>query len=385
MKPIYLDYAATSPLRPEVREAMEPFLSDGFGNPASVHRWGRDAGRALEDAREEVGESLGVPPAEVFFVRGGTEGDNLAVLGRIRSRLRAGAPAHLVISSIEHSAVREAAAQAGREGARVDTIPVDARGMPDWEVLEAALESGADLVSVMWVNNETGLVLPIEEVGERCRHYGVPFHTDAVQALGRMAVDLKSFPAELATFSAHKVGGPKSVGVLVAREGVELEPLHFGGGQEGGLRPGTPDVAGAVGAARAVRLAVDEGSSRDHVRRLRDLLEEGLRSRIPDLRIHGGEGPRAPHISNLGFPGVDASTLIVSLDLNGVAVSRGSACASGTEGASPVLRALYGPEALDYAPVRFSLSPATPEEEVREAVTRTVETLERVRAMEVGA
>ncbi len=386
MDPIYLDHAATTPLRPEAREAMAPYLDREWGNPSSVHRWGRSARNAVEEARERVAEALGVSATEVFFVRGGTEADNLAFLGRTRSARAGGNGVRAALTTVEHSALREAAAQAEREGAQVYRLSVSPGGEVDLEALDRFLGEGGAVVSVMWVNNETGLRLPVEQVAQRCRAHGVPFHTDAVQALGRVPVELASVPWDLVTFSAHKVGGPKGAAVLLARDVESLAPLHYGGGQEHGLRPGTEDVAGAVGLARAVGLAVEEREAEEaRLTRLRESLEAGLRARIRNLRVHGEEGIRAPHLLNVGVPGLDAAALVMSLDLAGVAASQGSACRSGSSTGSPVLEALYGEEVEGVATLRLSLGWTTGPEQVEEAVRRIASTVEKLLEMEAAS
>jgi len=377
--PVYLDHAATTPLRPEVRAAMEPYLSERFGNPSSTHVFGREARRALEDARGRLAEALGVAPDEIVFTRGGTEANNLALLGRLRAAEQEGEVPAAVVSAVEHPAVLQAAAAAEAKGARVERLSVRPDGSVDLEALDASLSRGAAVVSVMWVNNEVGTVLPVVEVGRRCREAGVPFHTDAVQAVGKVPVRPGEASADLLTVAGHKIYGPRAMGALVVRRGVELVPLLFGGGQEGGLRPGTPDVAGAVGLAEAVVLAVAEQEA--EARRLaglRDRLEASLREGIPDLVVRGAEGPRAPHILNVGIGGVEGDVLLSALDLEGIAASGGSACASGAGGGSHVLEALYGP-GTEGAALRFSLGRLSGPEEVERAAEVTVRVVRHLR------
>ncbi len=362
---------------------MEPHLAENFGNPSSLHRWGRAARNSIETAREGIADLLGVDAGEVFFVRGGTEADNLAVLGRARPGLRIGDRTRIVVSAIEHSAVREAALQAEREGAEVHHVGVDPEAGLDLAHLDALLDEQPALVSIMWVNNEIGAVLPVAEVGARCRAAGVPYHTDAVQALGRVPVHLADSPVDLVTFSGHKLGGPKGTGVLVLRSGIKLDPLHYGGGQEDGIRPGTQDVAGAVGVWTAFRLALGERESEaQRLESLRDSLAEGLSRHLPDLRVHGAGLERAPHILNVGVRDVDGATLMMALDLQGVAVSQGSACSSGASRRSHVLEALYGEQAEAATPIRFSLGLGTDEPEIEEAVRRTVAAVEKINMLE---
>jgi cysteine desulfurase len=378
---IYLDHAATTPLRGEVRSVMEPFLGERFGNPSSVHRWGRRASAALEEARTRIADALGARPGEIRFVRGGTEGANLAVLGRVLSALGPGLRPGVVASAVEHRAVLETLETVRRLGGEGHLLPLDPRGVPDPGSLEAALASGPAVLSLMLVNNETGIIHPVPSVAGSCRAARVVVHTDAVQAVGRIPVDLRELPVDLLTLSGHKLGGPGGTGVLAIREGVPLEPWLRGGGQEGGIRPGTEDVVGAVGLAEAVVLAVAEQDA--EARRLEGLraeLESRLREVIPDLRVHGEDAPRAPHILHLGIPGVDPHLLVPALDLEGVGASRGSACSSGASRTSHVLEALYGPMyAAEVAPLRLSLGRTTTAAEVAEAGERVAGVVSRLR------
>jgi cysteine desulfurase len=383
MDPIYLDHAATTPVRAEVREAMAPFLDRAFGNPSSLHRWGREAAAALAEARATCAAVLGARVSEILFVRGGTESDNLAVRGRA-ARLRAeGRIPTVVVSAVEHAAVLGAAREATARGAgRLETLPVAEDGAVDLDRLDRALASAPAVVSLMWVNNETGMLLPVREVAEPCRAAGATFHTDAVQALGKVPVRVDALPVDLLTATAHKLGGPKGTGLLFCREGTWLSPLLYGGGQERALRPGTEDVAGAVGMATALRLAAAElVEEAPRLETLRDRLEGGLTRRIPGLRVNAGRAPRAPHISSVAIPGVDGETLLAALDLEGLAASGGAACHSGASAGSHVIAALYGDED-PYATVRFSLGAGIALNGVERAASITAAVVERLRAVE---
>jgi cysteine desulfurase len=378
MQPIYLDYAATTPMRREVREAMRPYFDDRFGNASSVHRWGRAARSGLEDARARVAAVLGASPAEIIFTRGGTEADNLAVLGR--SRAERGAP--VVCSAIEHKAVLATAHAAEAEGNPLRVIPCDGSGVISVDAVDESLRSRPAVVSVMWVNNEIGTIQPIAEIAERCTSAGVPFHSDAVQALGKVSVRVDEVPLAMASISAHKIGGPKGVGALFVRRGTALEPLIHGGGHERGLRAGTEDVAGAVGLALAAELAVQEREElADRLRGMRDRLEEGLRSRVPDVVINGEDAERAAHISNLSIAGVANETLLLTLDLEGFAVSSGSACSSGAVTPSHVLTALGVPEELAGPSVRFSLGRQTTDSEIDQLLMLFPPLMARLRSL----
>ena len=379
MDPIYLDYAATTPVRDEVREAMEPFLWKAFGNPSSTHRWGREAQAGLEEARSRVASCLGVQRREILFVRGGTESDNLAVLGRAEARHRDGGCPHVVTSAIEHKAVLEAAYAVRSMGGRCTVLPVDRGGRVRSDALEAALADDPCLLSLIWVNNEVGTVQPLHDIVPLARARGVPVHPDAVQAVGKVPLDLSAVEVDYLSMSGHKFYGPKSTGVLFVRSGSPLSARLHGGGQEAGLRPGTQDVAGAVGLARALELALEEQAEFARTRKpLRDRLEAHLLAALPGLRVHGAEGDRAPHILNVGVPGLGPELLHISLDLEGLAVSGGSACQSGSNDGSHVVQALMGDEAFPAA-VRFSLGRTTTRDEVDRAAEITVRVVQRLR------
>ncbi len=385
MSSIYLDHAATTPIRSEVREGMIAILDGDFGNPSSAHGWGRRASARLEDARERVAEAIGADRSEIYFVRGGTESDNMAILGHAEAVRRQGGTPFAVVSAIEHKAVLCAAAEVEARGGRWTTVPVYADGTLDLDALDTALADGASIVSVMTVNNEVGIHLPIEAVMERTRAHGAVFHTDAVQALGKVPVSVEDLPIDLLSLTGHKIYGAKGTGVLFVRRGVDLTPLIFGGGQERALRPGTEDVAGAVGMSIAVDLAVQEQESEaDRIRGLRDLLQTRLESGIAGLRVHGNVPNRAPHILNVGIPNVDPEALLAGLDLEGIAASAGSACDSGAQTASHVLEALYG-RLEGVAALRFSPGHATTEDDVIHAAEATLRVVERIGSVEARA
>lgn len=380
MVPVYLDYAATTPMRAEVREAMAPYFGGVFGNPSSTHRWGREAGAALAEARSDCAEVLGARFSEIHFVRGGTESDNLALGGRVAHLRAEGHTPTVVVSTIEHKAVLDAAKHLTARGAgRLVMVAVAPDGAFDFDALEHALAVSPAVVSTMWVNNETGLILPVPEIAARTARAGATFHTDAVQAMGKVPVRVDQVPVDLLTATGHKIYGPKGTGLLFVREGTGLLPTLHGGSQERSLRPGTEDVAGAVGLATALRLAVAERE--EEVARLgslRDELERRFRSSIPDLRINADGAPRAPHVSSLALGGLDGPSLLMSLDLEGVAASGGSACQSGSTGGSHVIAALYG-QSDPKATVRFSLGRGTTASEVEQAAAVTAAVVARLR------
>lgn len=381
MEPIYLDHAATTPVRPEVREAMMPLLMENYGNASSVHRWGRDAKVKLEEARARVAAVLGARPTEIVFTRGGTEADNLAVLGRSR-KVRGGGVA---CSAIEHKAVLMTARAAEAEGAPLHVLPVDSDGVVDLAALDAILDASLAVVSVMWANNEVGAIQPVEEIASRCREAGVVFHTDAVQAFGKLPVRVDEVPVSLLSVSAHKVGGPKGVGALFVRKGTEIEPLVYGGGHERGIRAGTEDVAGAVGFAIAAELAAREREKEvARLGALRDRLQAGLLERVPELRVNAVGAERIPTVLNISVPGANDEMLLVMLDLEGIAASSGSACSSGGVTPSHVLTSMGLPPDIAGPSVRLSLGHETTDADIDGVLNIFPPLMERLRSMSVA-
>lgn len=380
----YLDHAATSPLRREAWEAMAGVVERGCYNPASVHAFGRRAHRCLEEAREELAGILGAERRCIVFTGGGTHSDNLAVLGFVRAH-RDERP-RLLVSEVEHKAVLEPARRAGsREEAELHMIPVDATGTVELAALEETLARDPvrpTLVSVMWANNEVGTVQPVAEVCEAAHRHGALFHTDAVQGFGKLPVSVERVPADLLTVTAHKIGGPVGIGALYLRDGMELEPLIYGGAQERALWPGTQNPAAAAGFAAAARLAgaeLEESAVRWMA--LRDGLAVRLREAIPDIAVHAeSAAERMPNLLSVGLPGCDQASLLVALDLTGVAVSGGSACSSGAVVGSHVLRAMGVAETEEeYAAVRFSFGHGTSEAEVERAAVALQRAAARLR------
>jgi len=359
---------------------MLPILQEEFGNPSSVHTWGRRASARLEEARERVADALGARRGEIYFVRGGTESDNLAVLGRTAAVRAQGGSDHVVVTAIEHRAVLEASAMVAERGGRRTVLSVQPDGTVDLDALEQALKNRPAVVSVMTVNNEVGIHLPVEQLAERTRASGTTLHTDAVQAIGKVPVRVDTVPFDLLSLTGHKIYGAKGTGVLFVREGVEVSPLIFGGGQEHALRPGTEDVAGAVGMSIAVDLAVREREiEAPRLGALRDDLQVRLTSGLGDLRVHGEMARRAPHILNVGIPDVDPELLLAGLDMEGIGASAGSACESGGKGGSHVLEALYG--AMDgMAALRFSVGRSTTEDDVVRVAEVTLSIVANVRS-----
>ena len=353
-EPVYLDHAATTPVREEVFAAMQPFFGPRFGNPSSMHRWGRDARTALDEARERVGRCLGATPDEIVFTSCGTEADNMALIGVWRARRADGRPA-AVSTPIEHKAVLGAVHEIAHEGGEERLVVVDSSGRVDAASFDQLVREDTAVCSVMWVNNEIGTVQDVHVLAERARSRGVVFHSDAVQAFGKIDIDARRTPFDLLSISGHKIGAPKGIGALYIRRGTPMEALMFGGAQDRGRRPGTENVAMAVGLACATELAVAERE--DECRRLaalRDRLEAAIVARVPDAIIHGHGAPRAPHITNISVPGTESESMLIALDLRGVACSAGSACQSGSINPSHVLEAIGVPKDIANAAIRLS-------------------------------
>ena len=350
---IYLDANATTPLRPEALAAIEEVLAQGPLNASSVHSAGQRARALLDLAREECAAALHCDPRELIFTSGGTESDHLAIRGGALAARRAG---HIVTTAVEHPAVLGACAQLGPAGITTTRVPVDASGALDLDALDAALAApGALLCSAMAANNETGVLFPLERLGELCCKHGVPLHVDAVQAAGRVPLRLDELPATYLSLSGHKLRGPQGIGLLWARRGAPLAAVQTGGHQEKGRRAGTESVALAAGLARALSLAVNDlPRSQPRLAALRDRLETAALA-IPGTEVHGRQGPRLANTLCASFAGCEGETLLVALDLASVCVSTGSACSSGSLEPSPVLLAMGVPEARARGALRFSL------------------------------
>jgi len=335
---VYLDHNATTPLHEEVVEAMTRSLREGYGNPSSTHAEGAAAKAELDLARERVASLLGCRAREVVFTACATEANNTALLGLLE---RGGAPGHVVSSNVEHPSVEAALACLESRGWRVTRLPVDAEGLLAAEQVEAAIESDTAMVSLIWANNETGVLLPVEAIAERARARGVPVHVDATQRVGKLPIDLGAGAIDLLALSAHKLNGPKGAGALIVREGAALVPLLLGGGQERGRRGGTENLAGIVGLGVACALAERELPERqEQTGGLRDRLWQGIAAKIPGVRRNGSPEHVLPNTLNVEFEGAAGEVLLQALDLEGVAVSMGAACSSGSIEPSRVLAAM---------------------------------------------
>jgi cysteine desulfurase len=378
---VYLDHAATTPMLPDVLAAMTPYFMTEPGNPSSLHASGRRARRAVEEAREAIALALGARPSEVVFTGGGTEADNLAVKGIYWARRDADpARTRIVASAVEHHAVLDAVEWlVEHEGASVTWLPVDAVGRVSPAALADALGDDVALVTVMWANNEVGTVQPVAALAAVAAAAGVPFHSDAVQAVGQIPVDFAASGVDALTVSAHKIGGPKGVGALILRTGVPCVPLLHGGGQER-VRSGTLDTPGIVGLGAAVRLAVEQRAQRaSHLGGLRDSLVKTVLEAVPDATLNGDPVDRLPGNAHLSFPGCEGDSLLLLLDARGIECSTGSACTAGVARPSHVLIAMGVPEDLARGSLRFSLGHTTTESDVAAVADAIVPVVERAR------
>lgn len=382
MNLLYLDHNATTPTAPEVVEAMLPWLGERFGNPSSVHAAGREARAAVDAARQAVAELAGTAPDEVVFTSGGTESDNLA-LRSVMTRAAARGRGTLVTSAVEHPAVLRAAESLAKEGMSLVLLPVDGDGVVSVSDLEAALaEHSVGLVSVMTANNETGSLQPVSELAATSRSAGAPFHTDAVQAAGKVPLDFGGNALDLLSLSAHKFYGPKGVGALLVRRGLRLAPALLGGTQEKGRRAGTENVAAIVGMGTAARIAVRElDAEAARLGELKHRLWAGIAERIPGAHLNGALARTLPTTLNVSFEGVDGEALILGLDLEGICVSSASACSSGSVEPSHVLLAMGRDFDLARSSVRISLGRSTDDESVERVLAVLPTVVERIRSM----
>ncbi|HEX2179868.1 MAG TPA: cysteine desulfurase family protein [Actinomycetota bacterium] len=377
----YLDHAATTPMMDEVIDAMLPYQQQYFGNPSSVYAAGREAKKGLEEAREKVAAAIGAQPSEVVFTAGGTEADNLALKGAIAKadpRRR-----HLIVSSIEHHAVLHSAEWLERQGCRVTFLPVDADGLVNLDALRSSLSPETVLVSIMLANNEVGTIQPLREIVDIVKgHSRALVHTDAVQGLGKVPVDVDALGVDMAAFAAHKLGGPKGVGALYLRRKTPIAPQLHGGGQERELRSGTPNVAGIVGFGVAAEISAAEvGDQAVRLAEIRDRLQTAILDTIPDVTVNAGGAPRVPGILSVCIRGVEGESLLLMLDSKGVAASSGSACASGSLEPSHVLMAMGIAPELAHGSLRLSLGRGSLDLDVEEVVDTVAQVVTRLRSI----
>jgi cysteine desulfurase len=368
MEVVYLDNNATTQPAPEVVAAMMPYLGEWYGNPSSIHRFGQRSRQAIDEARGRIASLIGSAESELLFTAGGTESINTAIRGLLAAR----APRkRIVTTTVEHSATRELCQQLGREGFEINEIGVDRAGAIDMDALKSAVNDEVALVSIMWANNETGVIFPVEEIAAMCKAARVPFHCDGTQAVGKVPVHVREIGVDSMSFASHKFHGPKGVGSLFLRRGLRLRPLLIGGPQERGRRGGTENVPGIVGMGKAAELAKDALPQMTRVAEQRDRLERQILATIEDAHINGSVESRLPNTTNIGFARLEAEAILLLLSEQGICASAGAACSSGSLEPSHVLKAMKIDEKIAHGAIRFSLSRFTTDTEI----DRTLEVL----------
>lgn len=366
MKPIYFDNNATTPIASEVVEEMLPYLRDFYGNPSSMHTFGGQLHRRIEEAREKVAALINAEPEEIIFTSCGTESDNTALMSAVESYPN---KRHIITTRVEHPAVLNFCKHLARKGFRVTFLPVDKLGRLDMDAFMRAVDDDTAIVSIMYANNETGVIFPIKEIGEVLRERGIIFHTDAVQAVGKIPIDVKALPIDMLSLSGHKLHAPKGIGALYVRRGTRFYPYIIGGHQERGRRAGTENVASIIGLGKACELArryINEEFG--YLSRLRDRLEKALLELCPDSQVNGDTVNRLPNTTNMSFKYVEGEAILLKLDEYGICASSGSACTSGSLEPSHVLRAMGVPYNAIHGSIRFSLSRYNTEEEVDKVI-----------------
>lgn len=380
MRKVYLDNAATTALSPRVLEAMLPYFTQYYGNPSSVHAFGREAKQGLDKARDQVAKALHCEPSEVIFTGCGTESDNTVLLGVAQRYGDKGK--HIITTNVEHHAILHTCEYLEKQGYSVTYLPVDQDGLVTAEQVAAAIRPDTILVSIMFANNEVGTIMPIQEIGVVCKEKGVLFHTDAVQAVGHIPVDVQAMHIDMLSLSAHKFHGPKGVGALYCRKGIRLPSYIMGGAQEKGRRAGTENVAGIVGLGAAIQLATEQlEENRAKMTALRDRLMTGIQARISEVKLNGHPTNRLPNNVNFSFKYIEGESILLMLDMNGIAASSGSACTSGSLDPSHVLLALGLPHEIAHGSVRLTLGDETTEEDIDYTIDVLEKTVARLRAM----
>lgn len=378
MRTVYLDHNATTPVHPEVLEAMQPYFMEGFGNASSIHQSGREAKAALEDTRQAIAALLGCRASELYFTSGGTESDNFAIKGIAFANRAKGK--HIVTSSIEHHAVDVSCRFLEREGFDVTFLPVDSEGFVDPDDLKKAIRPDTILVTIMHANNETGVIQDLKALSSVGRDAGVYFHTDAVQATGKIPYKINDHGSDLLSISAHKLYGPKGVGLIYIKSGTKIQPWNEGGGHERGRRAGTENVAGAMGLSKALEIAArDMDAETKKMVSMTTRFYELVKEKIPDVRLNGSFRQRVPNTLNISFRAVEGEAMILSLDLKGIMVSSGSACTSGATEPSHVLKAMGVPPEMAQGSVRFSFGRSNEEDDVEYVVDILAGEVKRLR------
>lgn len=379
MKTIYLDNNATTKVAPEVLEEMLPYFSELYGNPSSMHSFGGQVGRKVREAHEKMAALLGALPDEIIFTSCGTESDNAAVRAALLSNPD---KRHIVTSRVEHPAIRALCAHLATRGYRVTELPVDSEGRLDLELYRKALTPDTAIVSLMWANNETGVIFPVEKAAEMARERGILFHTDAVQAVGKIPIDLSKTAINMLSLSGHKLHAPKGIGVLYVRRGTKFSPFMIGGHQEKGRRGGTENTPSVIGLGKAAELAARYMDTENTVvKGLRDKLESALLERVPSSRVNGDREHRLPNTSNISFEFVEGEGILLMMDEFGICASSGSACTSGSLQPSHVLRAMGVPFTMAHGSIRFSLSVFNTEEEIDWVIEKLPPIIETLRSM----
>ncbi|MDD4766335.1 MAG: cysteine desulfurase NifS [Desulfotomaculaceae bacterium] len=379
MDKIYFDHSATTPVRPEVAEEMVRHFTGIFGNPSSLHSFGREAKKAVEEARAKVAENIGAKYEEVIFTSGGTEADHLAIKGAVYANRKKGN--HIITSAVEHHAVLDTCKSLEKEGFEVTVLPVDGYGMVNPQEVAKAIKDNTIFITVMHANNEVGTIQPISEIGNITSEKGILFHTDAVQSMGKIPVDVSDLKVDLLSVSGHKIYAPKGVGALYIRQGINWRPYNFGGGQERKHRPGTENVPGIVAMGKAVELAAIEMEKENaRLTILRDKLIKGINERIDHVRLAGHPTKRLPNNANFVFEFIDGGAMLLNLDMHGVAASSGSACTSGTVSASHVLLAMGIPHQSAYGSLRLTLGRSNTDKDVEKFLELMPQIIDRLRS-----
>ena len=380
MKSIYMDHAATTPLYPEVLEAMIPYLAEHFGNPSSIHQFGRKSRHALDEARNVIAHSIQARQEEIVLTSGGTEADNLAIFGYVHKHRQKGN--HIITTTIEHHAVLHACKQLEHQGFDVSYVPVNEKGQVSVEDVKRFVREDTIFATIMYGNNEVGTLQPIIELGEFFREKGIGFHTDAVQAFGMIDLDMNSLPVDFLSISAHKINGPKGIGCLYIRNGTHIAPYLHGGEQERKRRAGTENVAGIVGFAKACGIATSNiETKRNEYEAYRSRMLAIFNESNMEFVVNGDLSNSLPHILNVSFPGISVESLLVNLDLAGIAVSSGSACTAGSIDPSHVLVAMFGNDDRTKSAIRYSFGMGNEMEDVEYVATKTIEIVNRIKAL----
>ena len=379
MKPIYMDNNATTRVAPEVVEEMLPYFSDLYGNPSSMHAFGGNVGAKLKTAREQVATLIGALPEEIMFTSCGTESDSTAIHAAIRANPD---KRHIITTRVEHPAVKSLGEHLAQNGYRVTFVPVDRQGRLDLDHLYKSLSDDTAIVSVMWANNETGTIFPVEEIAQKVRERGIVFHTDAVQTVGKIPINMADSAIDMLSISGHKLHAPKGIGVLYLRKGTKFAPFLMGGHQEGGRRAGTENSAAIIGLGRAAQLVMESMDDENtRVRALRDKLEAELLKRVPNAMVNGDPENRLPNTTSIAFEFVEGEAILLLMDQYGICASSGSACTSGSLEPSHVLRAMGVPFTAAHGSIRYSLSIYNTEEEIDFVIDKMPPIIERLRQM----